>query len=136
MFTGMFFASSALPAFAEDLNPDVRVFIIGSQSLPKAVNLWADQAGMQVLWSSGEAATSKIAPKVEGHFPPQTALQLLLEGSGFICSFIDGKTVSIQPDSSPVSGAVTPPPVSPTAGTHAGPASARPKAVGAGQEHQ
>jgi hypothetical protein len=90
---------AVIGAFAQNLEPTEKPFIIESQLLPKAVNVWADQAGMQVLWSSDAADTAKIAPKVQGRYTPQIALRLLLQGSGLTYILLDGETVSIRPDS-------------------------------------
>ena len=90
---------AAMGAFAQNIEPMEKPFIIESQPLPKAVNVWADQAGMQVLWSSDAADTARIAPKVQGRYTPQIALRLLLQGSGLTYILLDGETVSIRPDS-------------------------------------
>lgn len=90
---------AVMGALAEDLKSVERPFIIESQPLPKAVNVWADQAGMQVLWSSDVTDTAKIAPKVQGRYTPHVALSLLLQGSGLTYILLDGETVSIRPDS-------------------------------------
>lgn len=57
-------ALAVMVTVAQDVKPIEKRFIIESQPLPKAVNVWADQAGMQVLWSSDATDTAKIAPKV------------------------------------------------------------------------
>lgn len=91
---------AVMGAVAQNLEPMEKPFIIESQPLPKAVNVWADQAGMQVLWSSNATDTAKIAPKVQGRYTPKIALRLLLKGSGLTYILLDGETVSIRPDSS------------------------------------
>lgn len=71
-------------------------FSIASSLLPNALTLWAQQAGMQLIWPSDERASEfKVSPIV-GFLTAESALQRLLEGSGLTYSFVDARTVAIR----------------------------------------
>lgn len=89
-------ASFALYANAEDTGAPQIAFRLEAQPLPTALNAWAAQAGMQVIWRPDENARRFRAAKVVGMLPPESALKLLLEGSGLTYSFVDPQTVAIR----------------------------------------
>lgn len=89
-------ASFALHANAQDTGAPQIAFRLEAQPLPTALNAWAAQAGLQVIWRPDENARQFRAAKVVGVFPPESALKLLLEGSGLTYSFVDPQTVAIR----------------------------------------
>jgi outer membrane cobalamin receptor len=88
-------ASSQL--LAQDAKAGVVKFNIESQPLAQAVNTWADQAGLQVIWPAGDPVAYQSSPAVRGQLEPMDALRVLLEDTGLTYSVIsDGQTVAIQ----------------------------------------
>jgi outer membrane receptor protein involved in Fe transport len=65
--------------------------------MAEALNAWAQQAGLQLIWPAGDPAGQLMSPRVVGEFEPQQALRMLLQGSGLTYSFVDGRTVAIRP---------------------------------------
>ena len=89
----------ACTSFAQELPKNSVAFYIEPQLLPDALNAWAQQAGVQLVWRASATGTQQMAPRVFGHFTPRNALQSLLRGSGFTYSLVDGNTVAIRPES-------------------------------------
>jgi iron complex outermembrane recepter protein len=73
-----------------------RDYHIESQPLPAAVNDWADQAGLQVMWSAQMPGAQREAPEVAGRFSAPVALERVLQGSGLTFAFLDEQTVAIR----------------------------------------
>ncbi len=71
-------------------------FMVEAQSLPMALNDWAQQAGLQVVWQPDDSARQMVAPRVAGTLDAEAALKLLLQGSGFTYTFVDAQTVAIR----------------------------------------
>ncbi len=74
-------------------------FRVEAQPLPDALNSWAEQAGLQLIWPVETAAGTLRSPELSGRFSPEEALRRLLKGSGLTFSFVDKQTVSIRPSS-------------------------------------
>lgn len=89
----LFFASVA---GAQQPEPVRITFTIQSQPLPDALNAWAQQAGLQIIWPSNSEAGQFMAPRLSGAFTAEAALQQLLSGSGLTYVFVDSTTVSIR----------------------------------------
>src|SRR5687767_14688380 len=70
-------------------------FLVEPQPMSEALNAWAQQAKLQLIWPSGMREAKQISARVVGSFTPQQALQMLLEGTGLTYSFIDRQTVAI-----------------------------------------
>lgn len=71
-------------------------FDIESQPLVDALNAWARQSRLQLIWPAGNERTRAVAKSIVGRFEPHEALRRLLEGSGLTFSIVDAQTVSIQ----------------------------------------
>lgn len=71
-------------------------FDIAPQPLALAVNAWAEQADLQVVWPGRQSAAERVSPRVEGDLPPEKALHLLLQGSGLTYTFVDDQTVALR----------------------------------------
>jgi len=74
-------------------------FSVEAQPLAKALNAWAKQARLQVIWPSRTPIVDRISPRVVGEYTPQEALKILLEGTGLGWDFVDAQTVAIGPAS-------------------------------------
>jgi iron complex outermembrane receptor protein len=75
-------------------------FTIEAQPLPDALNAWAQQAGLQIIWPADSEAGQLRAPRLSGTFTAEAALQQLLSGSGLTYVFVDATTVAIRPRAS------------------------------------
>src|SRR5687767_14250377 len=91
------FAMGATVATAQSSSPVT--FNIEAQPLEDALNKFADQAGYQVLFQSA-LVQKQTAPRVNGTFTPETALQSLLSTSGLHYKFVNSRTVAIDVGSS------------------------------------
>lgn len=88
-------ASSQL--LAQDAKAAVVKFNIKPQPLAQALNTWADQSGMQIIWPVGDPVAYESSPAVRGALEPMDALRALLGDSGLTYSIIsDGQTVAIH----------------------------------------
>ncbi|MGH8656529.1 MAG: secretin and TonB N-terminal domain-containing protein [Gammaproteobacteria bacterium] len=71
---------------------------IPAQALIPALNAFAEQSGLQLLYSA-ELAEGKTTRGVSGRLTPEQALQTLLEGTGLSYRFVDPGTVTLtRPD--------------------------------------
>lgn len=95
--------ADALPAAPEDgaehrprlAQNDTRIaFNIEAQSLEDALNRFAQQTGLQVLFQSA-MVQKQTAPRVTGMLTPTAALQTLLSVSGLRYEFVNARTVTI-----------------------------------------
>jgi iron complex outermembrane recepter protein len=87
--TGVLATREAMAAVVE--------FDIAAQPLAQALNRWADQAGLQIIWPAGDPRADSISPAVKGNFEPMEALKSLLQGTGLTYSVIGGgRTIAIQ----------------------------------------
>lgn len=69
---------------------------IESQPLVDALNAWARQSRLQLIWPAGSERSQATAKAIEGRYPPHEALQRLLDGSGLTFAVVDAQTVAIQ----------------------------------------
>ena len=81
---------------AQQSSPAVTVHI-DAQPLDTALNAWASQTGYSVLVPFERAAQGKMAPKVEGTYTPEVALQILLASFDLRYEFVSARTVTIRP---------------------------------------
>src|SRR5687767_7190717 len=86
----------ACTSFAQQLPATEISFDIKPLPLPDALNVWAQQAGLQVLWRHPARASQLMAPRVVGERSPQSVLEFLLQETGFAYSIVDQKTVKIR----------------------------------------
>lgn len=68
---------------------------IGAQPLAEALQAFADQSGLQVMFFS-EVSRGLNTKPVVGSFSSEQALRMLLEGTGLSFSFINDRTVTIR----------------------------------------
>lgn len=88
-------ASSQL--LAQEAKAAIIKFDIESQPLAQALNTWADQAGLQVIWPAGDPVAYQSSPIVHGSLEPMQALRVLLEDTGLTYSVLGGgQTVAIH----------------------------------------
>lgn len=80
---------------AEERLSTVVEFHIAPQPLAHALNAWAQQSGLQLIWpADGQFARMQSRP-LYGKFEPMTALALLLEDSGLRYSVLKEGTVTL-----------------------------------------
>lgn len=97
VFLALFLVLTPYMASAQELRSTPVAFSVEPQPLYKALNLWATQAGVQLVWENASAA-EQISPRVIGKFVPSEALRMLLRGSGLEYTVAeDGRTVEIRP---------------------------------------
>ena len=89
---------AGLAAGAPRAATDPIAFSIDSSPLPDALNAWAQQAGLQLIWPADERAAQFKTQRVAGSLSPESALQQLLLGTGLTYSFVDDRTVAIRRD--------------------------------------
>ena len=90
----------AIPAFADDAVQGQ--FAIPAQSLQTALQEFARQSGIQVVFASEvvfsrQGAMNYTAPVLNGRYTPAGALQILLNGTGLTTRQIDDRTIEVQP---------------------------------------
>jgi outer membrane receptor protein involved in Fe transport len=93
------------PAYAAQSADSLQTVTIDirEQPLTSALNVWARQTGLMVLIPGGNAAASKMAPRVQGQLTPTGALERLLAGSSYQYQFVNERTVSVfDPAAKPV----------------------------------
>ncbi|MDB6060280.1 MAG: Ferrichrome-iron receptor [Verrucomicrobiaceae bacterium] len=79
-----------------------------AESLDKALNQLARQAGVQIIFASG-IASDKSAPALKGNFTVGEALNRLLSASGLSAQVQDGKTFTVVPQPRDDSGTLLKP---------------------------
>jgi iron complex outermembrane recepter protein len=88
-------ASSQL--LAQEAKAAVVKFNIDPQPLAQAINEWADQSGLQVIWPVGDPIAHQSSRAVRGRLEPMEALRVLLGETGLTYSVISGgQTVAIH----------------------------------------
>jgi outer membrane receptor protein involved in Fe transport len=70
---------------------------IEAQPMDQALNAFAQQAGLQLLFRSDMGAEKLSAPRVVGRYTADAALKRLLAGSGLTYRFLDAQTVTLVP---------------------------------------
>ncbi len=69
-----------------------------AQPLRDALNGLAGQTGLQIIYTAEDVAADLTAPRLEGPFTPEAALQRLLKNSGLTFEFLNTRTVAIGGD--------------------------------------
>jgi iron complex outermembrane receptor protein len=69
-------------------------FSIASQPLAQALNAWAQQSGLQLIWPAGNVARMQ-SRSLYGKYEPMRALALLLQDSGLKYSVLGEGTVTV-----------------------------------------
>ena len=93
----LFFAFAlflAVPAWAQS-DDVIDVTIEGEQPLGDALQTFADQADLQVIFFA-DVTDGKVANGVEGSFAPDVALDTLLADTGLTYTFLNDTAVSVQ----------------------------------------
>ena len=81
-----------------------RAYHIGAQALGSALQEFASQAGLQLMFSEGDVAGMQT-PGLQGSFSPDQALQHLLAGTGLVFEFPKPDAVIVRrPGNGPDSG--------------------------------
>jgi len=94
---GTILALFSCAALAQHPESTPVAFAIEQQPMLKALNAWAQQAKLQLIWPAGNEAAQQLSPRVVGRFPPREALQMLLKGSALEATMVDAQTVEIRP---------------------------------------
>lgn len=88
-------ASSQL--LAQDAKAAIIKFNIEPQPLARALNTWAEQAGLQIIWPVGDPVAYQSSPAVRGQLEPLQALRVLLDDTDLTYSVLGGgETVAIH----------------------------------------
>src|SRR5687768_15529318 len=87
--------AAAPPSPAATTNHSVQVSI-PAQPMPQALDEFARQTGMQVVFATEDVAGGITAPKVIGTYRPAEALERLLADSGLEFEFINSRTVAVR----------------------------------------
>lgn len=69
---------------------------IKSKLMADALNDWAQQTNMQLMFPEKESTSKLIAPAVKGMFTPRAALDQLIAGTALTYTFVNPRTVSVQ----------------------------------------
>lgn len=70
------------------------------QPLRDALNAVANQTGLQVIYTADEVRADLTAPRLEGTFTAEDALNVLLANSGLTFEFLNARTVMVTPQRS------------------------------------
>lgn len=79
----------------EDAPAALVEFHIPSQPLAQALNAWAQQCGLQLIWPAGGEVARVSSRALYGKYEPMQALTLLLENSGLRYSVLKEGTVTL-----------------------------------------
>lgn len=85
----------AMPA-ASAANTAPIALSMPEQPLRDALNGLARQTGLQVIYTADDVGASMRAPRIEGTYTPQAALDLLLKNSGLYYEFLNSRTVAVS----------------------------------------
>jgi iron complex outermembrane receptor protein len=69
---------------------------IPPQPLAQALNAWAQQSGLQLIWPAREEAAQTASRALYGKYQPMQALTMLLEDSGLRFSVLKEGTVALS----------------------------------------
>jgi hypothetical protein len=94
-------------SFAADSSAAVIEFHIASQPLAHALNAWAQQSGLQLIWPADGAVARAQSRSLYGKYEPMQALALLLQDSGLQYSVLKEGTVTLGARSADTSTAVS-----------------------------
>ena len=95
MLLALGFARSSFPVAAVVEESPERTFHIDSQPLGDALQEFARQGRVQVIFFSS-LVEGRTAPSVRGRFTLTAALELLLENSGMTYAVVDSTTFEIR----------------------------------------
>ena len=84
-------ASAGEPAAATPVKLDIK-----SQPMADALNQWAQETGLQVIFPEESATAKLVAPEVKGRYVPAVALTKLLENSGLRFEYLNERTVAVK----------------------------------------
>lgn len=87
-------ALGGLPGFAWSADPGPAFFDIQGQPLNTALEEYSIASGVQVLYDS-RLAVGRTSSALYGDFPPETALRILLAGTGLIGRYTGSREVVI-----------------------------------------
>lgn len=90
---GMMLQCAAVPALASSAPVALNM---PEQSLRDALNGLARQTGLQVIYTANDVGASMRAPRIEGTYTPEAALELLLKNSGLNYEFLNPRTVAVS----------------------------------------
>lgn len=79
--------------------PDMVVFDIPAQSLITALHQYGDITGREVLYNAS-LAKGRHTQAVKGVFAPETALEMLLDGTGLSARFMEDASFVLVPEQS------------------------------------
>ena len=96
MWAGLAAALISYAINAQEMRATPVAFSVEPQPLYKALNAWATQAGVNLIWPDRDEA-EQISPRLIGRFLPAEALRLLLKGSRLEYAVVDARTVEIRP---------------------------------------
>src|SRR5689334_11238266 len=69
---------------------------IKQQGLADALNDWAQQTGLQFVSPSSEMMNLTLAPRIEGEYTAQRALEELLKGTSLTYEWVSERAVAIR----------------------------------------
>lgn len=72
---------------------------IASQPLAQALNAWAQQSGLQLIWPAVDEVARTRSRALYGRYEPMQALTLLLQDSGLRYSVLKEGTVTLSDSS-------------------------------------
>lgn len=84
------------PAWAESPAAHQVSVDIPAQPVAKALNAFAQQTGMQLLFRTGAVKDGAMAPRLVGSFTAEEALAKLLEATELEYKFLDDRTIAIR----------------------------------------
>ena len=95
MLVGPLHASAATTAEQTQMQARQVQLDLPAQPLDQALTSFADQAGLHLLYTTGDAA-GVASPAMHGSYSVEQALQQLLAGSGMSWHFSDARTVTLR----------------------------------------
>jgi len=95
MLVGPLHASAATTAEQTQIQARQVQLDLPAQPLDQALTSFADQAGLHLLYTTGDAA-GVASPAMHGSYSVEQALQQLLAGSGMSWHFGDARTVTLR----------------------------------------
>lgn len=101
--SGILLAGPVTEAQAQARSPAAAVTLrIPQQPMPDALNAFAQQTGLQVIFQVDELlASGATAPSIDGTYTPDVALKLLLAGTELRYEYVNSRTIAIRADKLP-----------------------------------
>src|SRR4051794_18287072 len=84
-----------LPVIAAAQPPVARLIRLPAEPLDLALQQLADQSGNQIVYFS-KLAEGHEAPALDGKYPPEAALALLLKGTELTFSHLNAVTIEVR----------------------------------------